>query len=73
MGTKVWKIKCINGLYVSKTSNGRWISFTKGGKTWNSLNLVKKNFDWCEEFVERCKSQDDERYSDLTFTIEELG
>lgn len=70
---KVYKIKCSNGLYVSKTSNGRWISFTKAGKTWNSLNLVEKNFDWCEEFVEGCIEQGDSRYKDLKFTIEEIG
>jgi hypothetical protein len=70
---KVYKIKCSNGMYVSGTSNGHWIDFTKAGKTWNSLNLVEKNFDYCEEFVERCIEIDDSRYKDLKFTIEEIG
>tara|TARA_R110002110_G_C12854285_1_gene659842 strand:+ start:290 stop:490 length:201 start_codon:yes stop_codon:yes gene_type:complete len=65
----MFRIKCSNGKYVSKTSGGSFISYTKGGKVWHSKNLVYKNLDWCEEFAESEFAI--ERYGKLTYNIEE--
>jgi len=67
----MWRIKCNNGKYVSKTSNGSWISFTKNGKVWHSENLVNKNFDWCKKWAASEFIQ--EREGNLTFEIEKIN
>ncbi len=67
----VYKIKCSNGKYVQKTSNGRFITMGKTPKIWNSRNLAYKNLDWCEEFAETEFSI--ERNGVLTFELETVG
>lgn len=63
-------IKCSNGEFVRKTSNGRWVTTGKKPKVWTSLNLVEKNLDWCEKFSK--KESIIERYGILTYEIMEL-
>jgi hypothetical protein len=65
----MFRIKCNNGKYVSKTSHGNWVSFTKGGKVWHSKNLVEKNLEWCKKWAERELVK---YYGNFEFEIEEL-
>lgn len=74
----MWRIKCSNGKYIQKTGYGNWLEYTKNGKVFHSENILKKNFDLCESFVEKHK---DARYDEfnkkhgcdrLTFKIEKL-
>ena len=48
----MYRIKCSNGKYVNKTTYGNFITYTKNGKIFHSLNLVNKNLDLCEEHEE---------------------
>jgi len=62
----MYKIKCSNGKYVTKTCDGTWISYSKFGKVYNSLNIATKNLYLCQDFVENSK---DEKYNKLTFEL----
>lgn len=66
----VYKIRCSNGKYVSATSGGNFIEYTKKGKTWNSLNLAEKNIDLCENYAFESIDPEDKI---LTYVIEEIG
>jgi len=61
----MYRIKCSNGKYVEKTTYGTFITYTKNGKVFHSLNLANKNLDLCEEHNERFNE-------DLIYTLEEI-
>jgi len=63
-------IRCSNGEYVKKTSNGFWVTTGKKPKVWTSENLVEKNLRLCETFAE--KNSVIERYGKLIYKIEKL-
>lgn len=65
----MYRIKCSNGKYVSKTREGNFVECTKNGKVWNSKNLVNKNLKYCEKFAN--SEFVIEKYGKLTFIIEE--
>jgi hypothetical protein len=65
----MFRIKCSNGKYVEKTTYGTWITYSKKGKVFKSENLVYKNLDLCEKFVNEDTSG---KYKSLTFKVEEI-
>lgn len=68
MGT-LYRIKCSNGLYVQKTTYGTWITYSKKGKIFTSLNIAKKNLELCWDFAENSR---EDKYCSLTYILEEL-
>lgn len=62
----MFKIKCSNGKYVTGTCGGKWISYSKHGKVFNTENIAKKNLYQCQDFAEESK---DERYNTLTYEL----
>lgn len=48
----MYRIKCSNGKYVNKTYYGTFISYTKNGKVFHSINLARKNLYMCEDYEE---------------------
>jgi len=66
----MYRIKCSNGKYVSKTTFGEWIEFTKNGKVWHSKKLVEKNLKWCNDF--KSKRKQHLEYNSFTYEIEEI-
>ena len=70
----MWRIKCSNGEYITKTHGGTHLSFNSRGKVWQSENLVIKNIELCEYCVEKYDSIEGvDTYTGLTFEIEPVG
>ncbi len=65
----MWRIKCSNGKYVSKTTYGVWIEYTKNGKVSTSENIAKKNLYLCQDFAEGSKNP---KHNILTFELEKI-
>jgi hypothetical protein len=65
----MYRIKCSNGKYVNKTYYGSFISYTKNGKVFYSINLAKKNLYLCQDFAENSKN---EEYSKLNYELKTL-
>ena len=61
----MYRIKCSNGKYVSKTHYGAYIDYTKHGKIYHSLKIVNRKLDLCNEY--RLK-----RGCSITYEIEKL-
>jgi hypothetical protein len=65
----MFKIKCSNGLYVSKTTYGTWITYTKNGKVFHSEHLANKNLDFCRKFAQESENKE---YNTLTYELENI-
>ena len=74
----MYRIKCSNGKYVSKTREGSFLTFTKKGKVFMSETIANRNLQQCLGFAERVKLSDKsinslDTFRGLTFELELIG
>ena len=68
----MYRIKCSNGKYVSKTTYGMNICYTKNGKVFNTEYIAKKNLRLCKKYAKNCLNRTDHfrAEGDLKYKLE---
>ena len=70
---EIYKIKCSNGKYILHAP-WRWMTFSRSGKSWNSLERAQQVLNHCETVVSRHEAENEDLgdFRGLKFFLEKI-